>query len=193
MCGDDIQSVTKRGQIKEISSRFNRNDLSSQTQSTSVSSSFLNTSQGVSPLSSDINLAVERRKFEKELPRPAPRSTQTNPTKPTITPVISTLATNPAASFTTTVKSTVTTGPKRIQNPRQNHGRAVAPPQLPNDPGSGPGNSLIDRTDGDLNEEAAHPSHDVVTQLANDEGGIDFSQSPIAQRLLKQYKDHKGI
>lgn len=190
MCGDDIQSVTKRGQIKEISSRFNRNDLKSQTQVTSASSSFLNTSQGVSPLNSDISLA-ERRKFEKELPRPAPRSTQTNSTKPTITPVVSTLATSPAASFTTTVKSTVT-GPKRIQNPRQNHGRAVAPPQLPSDSGSGPCSSMIDRIDGDLNEEA-HPSHDVVTQLANDESGIDFSQSPIAQRLLKQYKDHKGI
>lgn len=188
MCSDDVQSVSKRGQIKEVSSRFSRNDVKSGNRVTPASS-FINASQDASPFGSDINLA-ERRKTEKDLPRPAPRSTQSNLTRTTITPVVSTLATTPAVSSTTTVKATVT-GPKRIQNPRQNHGRAVAPPQLPNDLGSAPTSSLVDKLDGESIDE--HPGNDTVTQLANDESGIDFSQSPIAQRLLKQYKDHKGI
>lgn len=186
LCGDDIQ---RRNQIKEISSRFSRNDLRSQAPQGSSASSFLNASREASPFSSEMNLA-ERRKIEKDLPRPTPRTAPSNPTRPTVTPVVSSLANNPAASSTTTVKSTAA-GPKRIQHPRQNHGRAVAPPQLPSDLGSGPANSLADRLDGDLHEEAP-PSNETVLQLANDESGIDFSQSPIAQRLLKQYKDHKG-
>lgn len=75
---------------------------------------------------------------------------------------------------------------RTIQIPRQNHGRAVAPPQLP-------ANMLVAQSKGASKSLEQHmPANESMSQLANDESAIDFNQSPIAQRLLKHSKDHKG-
>lgn len=103
--------------------------------------------------------------------------------------VSSSHTTNPTSSMN--IKSSIeTTTPnnnnnaRRLQkNPRQNHGRAVAPPKLP------PTSNLLEADNNDK-----MPANDQVAQLSNqeDNSAIDFSQSPIAQRLLKHSKDHKG-
>jgi len=76
---------------------------------------------------------------------------------------------------------------KRINNPRQNHGRAVAPPQLP-------GGLLIDmksRLDREptVSDRLACESS---AQTSGEDGFNNFSQSPITQRFLKHSKNHIG-
>lgn len=75
----------------------------------------------------------------------------------------------------------------RAKDFRQNHGRAVAPPQLP---GETPflGSKLI--IDGDLNK---FPSvSGKYTHLTDNDNDIDSNLSPIAKRLLRTTpKDHK--
>lgn len=87
-------------------------------------------------------------------------------------------------------------GGRRINNLRQNHGRAVAPPKLPS-------NLLFKNS---LSRNATTTNEQPTTSQSNskskqnsnsnnnndNESAIDFSQSPIAQRLLKHSKDHKG-
>lgn len=144
------------------------------------SSSFLQPS--VKPQDS-IEKIIADRKLDKEFPKPAPRSTQSS-TKHIPSSAITTLASSSSGSTT----STNATGAKRINNPRQNHGRAVAPPQLPPVLSSSPGS--VTRSD---NTDHLQPiTNDSVSQLVGDDNVVDFSQSPIAQRLLKQSKDYKG-
>lgn len=69
----------------------------------------------------------------------------------------------------------------RAKDLRQNHGRAVAPPQLP-------GMSSSSRK-YEVDKHFAGPGN--KSQSTDDETPIDFNQSPIAQRLLKHSKDHK--
>ena len=75
--------------------------------------------------------------------------------------------------------------PRRINNPRQKHGRAVAPPKLPlNLMFKGPTDRFASA--GVTDEQEAKP-----LRRDEDENAIDFNQSPIASRLLKNSKNHK--
>lgn len=204
----DNQAAKISGSVKDKSSRFNfKNDATTFVETTTASgptttkltktptSSFLN--QALPPAqdlpestpseSSRVDLSID------PLPRPAPRtaqqiatSHQSSSTSSTTVPPAQTYSTSTSA--TTSVVSTVGAN-KRINNPRQNHGRAVAPPQLPG--------SAICRLNSNLGEFSStlaseQPSNETVTQLANEEVNIDFDQSPIAQRLLNHSKDYKG-
>lgn len=73
---------------------------------------------------------------------------------------------------------------RKLSNLR--HGRAVAPPKLPT-------NSLLNNSSlcrSSRNDE--NSSQNRMAQSNDDESAIDSSRSPIAQRLFKLTKDHKG-
>lgn len=72
----------------------------------------------------------------------------------------------------------------RAKELRQNHGRAVAPPQLP---GSASTSGVNYESDHNKN----FPALVKITHIEGDEAAMDFNQSPIAQRLLKHSKNHK--
>lgn len=172
------QSVVTRVE-DDRSSRIAKSDLRSNQRV--PSSSFLQSSSSVKSQDS-IENSITDRNLDKEFPKPAPRSTQSS-TKQASSPAITTFAAAGSSGST----PTVATGAKRINNPRQNHGRAVAPPQLPVELSSSPGSAM--RSD---NNEQIKPTSDSISQLMGDDNVVDFSQSPIAQRLLKQSKDYKG-
>lgn len=109
--------------------------------------------------------SAKRSLGNQDLPKPAPRSSQSGTSVASKAPEMSIASSSVATK--TTPSSTSATG-KRVTNPRQNHGRAVAPPQLPG---------------GHLEDKPINRSEEL---------GVDFSQSPIAQRLLKYSKDYKG-
>lgn len=170
------QSVVTR--VKDDrSSRIARSDLKSNQRV--PSSSFLQSSSSVKSQDS-IENSITDRNLDRELPKPAPRSTQSS-TKHASSPAITTFAASAGSS------GSAPTGAKRINNPRQNHGRAVAPPQLPVELSSSPSSAM--RSD---NIEQILPTNDSILHLMGDDNVVDFSQSPIAQRLLKQSKDYKG-
>lgn len=126
-----------------------------------------------------------------ELPKPAPRSSQPVVGSATAkAPVTSTashsLATKTPPSLTST--TSVAAG-KRITNMRQNHGRAVAPPQLPGGLLSGGISVQAHEVDAAKGIDANSIGHQV---RVNEQQTVDFSQSPIAQRLMKYSKDYKG-
>lgn len=114
---------------------------------------------------------------DKDLPKPAPRSSNK--------PSSSALNYPSSSSNIQSVK-----GGKRVMHTRQNHGRAVAPPKLPSDILSGSAGRLDNHSGKDHHHQSS--STDVFNQVANEKGVIDFSQSPIASRLLKHSKDYKG-
>lgn len=119
-------------------------------------------------------------KPERDLPRPTPRSTQSGVTKSTPTQAVSSFA------------SSTSSGAKRISNPRQNHGRAVAPPKLPGSAGVCSTNRLNSELINNTKEpQAANETFSMQAQMPL-ESANDYSQSPIAQRLLKFSKDYKG-
>lgn len=143
----------------------------------------------------------------REPPKPAPRTSHSSNAKKSISPapqpVTAVTSTSSTLNYTPTTAATLSTtttpsvtatstagalnGPKRLSNPRQNHGRAVAPPQLPDSMRiTATASSSKNRLDSE------RPSYDVIAQLSGDDGAIDFSQSPIAQRLLRHTKDYKG-
>lgn len=162
----------------DSSSRVTKSDIKSNQKL--PSSSFLHSSNKSQDSTEKM---LTNRNPDKEFPKPAPRSTQSS-TKQTPSPAITTFATSTSGGST----SVNATGAKRINNLRQNHGRAVAPPQLPTEMSSSPG-SII-RSD---NIEHIQPiTNDSVSQIMGDDNVVDFSQSPIARRLLKQSKDYKG-
>lgn len=140
--------------------------------------------------SSTERLGTERN----NLPKPAPRSVAQSSNKLQSSSVMS-------PAFGSSVA-----GSKRITNPRQNHGIAVAPPQLPlsctvtaTAATSTINQKLEEESAGSSSDLAAAPvQQSMVKEIAVqhsqiDESAIDFSQSPIAQRLLKHSKDYKGI
>lgn len=96
-------------------------------------------------------------------------------------------AVTPTAQSTSS-KSTDKTNPnaRRLNNPRQKQGRAVAPPQLPS-------NLMFKSSAERFNaESAAAKQGGKPSRRDEDESAIDFNQSPIASRLLKSSKNHKG-
>lgn len=118
------------------------------------------------------------RQNDKDPPKPAPRTSHSSIANKPISPQLATTssASNVAAG---SVLST-----KRVSNHRQNHGRAVAPPQLPDD--------IRLTTSSKSRVDSERPSHAVISKISGDDGSVDFSQSPIAQRLLRHTKDYKG-
>lgn len=181
----------------------------SRSNSTPGSSSFLNSTTKTSvfhstqpPLASNCNFKVDQQYNSNitniEPPKPAPRTSHSSNAKksisPTPTPATATTttstfsvanATSPSITTTSAISASLT-GPKRLCNPRQNHGRAVAPPQLPESMRVEPVAMSSKRLDSE------RPSYEVIAQLTGDDGAIDYSQSPIAQRLLGHTKDYKG-
>lgn len=96
--------------------------------------------------------------------------------------------TTPTSSSNSSSTVSAAISSKRINNPRQNHGRAVAPPQLP--PVSAGSNDQTKTSSEQLSY------HDLNKQLSItksiDDDLLDVNQSPITQRLLQYSKDHKG-
>lgn len=114
------------------------------------------------------------------IPNPAAGALITNSSKPTTSVSKSTNSSTKHLSETNI--SAPTSSRRRSNNPRQNHGRAVAPPKLPTNLLYNP----IHRSGNELS------SHNRRTQYNDDESAIDLNQSPIAQRVLKHSRDHKG-
>lgn len=144
----------------------------------------------VSRSKTDLEHSFSQREDDlKDLPRPAPRSSSTR------APVGVNQTSSPSLS---NVCVSGPTSSKRIVNSsRQNHGKAVAPPQLPSSALSGSTNRLMasanESSSGANGGETPFGIGETAKQLADEDSAIDFSQSPIAQRLLKHSKDHKGI
>lgn len=105
-----------------------------------------------------------------------------------------------------------TTARRPMQNPLKNHGRPVAPPRLPAGlvvSSSAPSSSVVSSTStkppsvikrlGNVDLEVKSSKATIANVnmrptkgTTSEESVIDFSQSPIAQRLLRHSKDHKG-
>lgn len=201
-CEDDSRLIINPGIVKDRSSRYNiRNDATPTTLATATrpnttpTSSFLHQASSAAHSSLDIEATEGVRPESSGDAPPKPiRRTQPSPLmtrQPTTAPTSKEQTFSGASTSSSVATSSLTNAcNKRITNPRQNHGRAVAPPQLP-------GSALI-RLDSNLGESASlaksilEMPYNDVTQLASDDGAIDFNQSPIAQRLLKQSKDCKG-
>ena len=73
---------------------------------------------------------------------------------------------------------------RRLNNLRQNHGRAVAPPKLPT--------NMLFKNPLHRSGPNEITNQSQKAQYNDDDSAIDFTQSPIAKRLLKHSKDHKG-
>lgn len=178
----------------------------------SIASTFLQTQSDVgSAMTTDNN---DKKRSDKLLPKPAPRSGlmasarhtsvesgislstgsfgTSNISASLDNSIPSSKAISMTASTTTMTNSSTTSTSvgvsKKISNIRQNHGRAVAPPQLP------PMSSLsgVDN----ILKSSDSPHNDLVRQLSSktsDNTSIDINQSPIGHRLLQHYsKDYKG-
>lgn len=106
---------------------------------------------------------------------------------------ISSSSTSTIIGPTSSSSGSASTSAKRINNPRQNHGRAVAPPQLPPTSGSASSNDHAKIT---ASSEQLSSYNDLNKQLSItksvDDDSFDPNQSPIAQRLLQYSKDYKG-
>lgn len=116
------------------------------------------------------------------LPMPAPRSAQPSSSVAAKVPTVGTTTSSATTKTTPSLSSNPSAAGKRITNPRQNHGRAVAPPQLP-------GSHLPSGSSIDATKIVADRS---IHQISTEEHRTDFSQSPIAQRVLNYSKDYKG-
>lgn len=198
--------VIKGGLVKEKSSLFKNEprvdtDSAKQKPGKSIASSTFLQSTSSTNVEPSTKPGFSENKV---LPKPAPRSARQpnippsqqgskSDTKP-ITSIsnnaistTSTTSTSPPVASTVqssksnTVKSSL--GTRRLigNNLRQNHGRAVAPPQAPTASPSLADNSFSETV-----------QNEIVKQLSVEESGIDLNQSPIAQRLLQHSKDHKG-
>lgn len=116
------------------------------------------------------------------------------------------------AEFQVNVESEASAPSSRrpLQNPRKNHGRPVAPPRLPTNlvvSSSAPSSSMTgsslaastrivkpieNQPPVAMSRKAVQAGRRSARGSSGDEAVIDFSQSPIAQRLLRHAEDQKG-
>lgn len=85
---------------------------------------------------------------------------------------------------------------KRLHHSRQNHGIAVAPPQLPPYTASDSLNAKSPIIPTSVNKQQRYNPHlvsqDISSSVDEDTLNSEYDQSPIAQRQLKRVIEHKG-
>jgi hypothetical protein len=133
----------------------------------------------------NITTAIGKLSVQSASASPTSIATISYATSPLIVNVSSSARASNKSSTISKQSSTDTQTPnsRRLNNLR--HGRrAVAPPKLPT--------NLLYKDSPDQSGDNEKSSQNRMAQSNEQDDVIDFSQSPIAQRLLKHSKDYKG-